>query len=91
MKNKRLHWAWHALLVFFGVIACGAVLGAVVFPLWGLVFGLDYSVLELTVKGVRTMGFYFFMWAPGMALVLGVKRAYEAKQAEEIAQKNLER
>lgn len=79
---KRLHWSLHALILIAGITALGAVLGAVVFPLWGLVFKLERSAGELAIFGARTLGFYFLIWAPGVALVLGVKRAYEARQAE---------
>lgn len=82
-KNKRLHWALHALLWIAGLPALGALIGMLVFPLWGLVFGLQKTPGELAVFGARTLAFYFFIWAPGVALVLGVKRAYEARLAAE--------
>ncbi len=80
---KRLHWSLYALLLIVGITALGAVLGAVLFPLWGVVFSLQKSSGELAVFGIRTLSFYFLMWAPGIAIVLCVKRAYEARVAKE--------
>ncbi|MFH1496538.1 MAG: hypothetical protein ABII82_01815 [Verrucomicrobiota bacterium] len=83
MKNKRLHWAVYAPALIVGITALGAVVGAVVFPLWGLLFGLERGAGELAMTGARTLGFYFLIWAPGIALVLCVKRAYEAQASRE--------
>ncbi len=83
MKGKQLHWAWYGLGLIVGIVALGVVIGAVVFPLWGLVFGLERGAGELALTGMRMLGFYFFIWAPGIAVVLCVKRAYEARRARE--------
>lgn len=84
MSGRRMHWAWYALGLITGITALGAAIGAVVFPLWGLVFGLERGAGELAVAGMRTLGFYFLIWAPGIALVLCVKRAYEARRGQDL-------
>lgn len=75
--------AGRALVWIVGLTVLGAALGAVAFPLWGLAFGLKKTAAELALFGARTLGFYFLMWAPGIALVAGVMRAYERRQAGE--------
>lgn len=73
----RLHWSLYFLSWTGGVIAAGTVLGAVLFPLIGKLIGAQFTVGELALTGAKTLGFYFMLWAPGLALVLTVKRAYE--------------
>lgn len=77
----RLHWALYFLIWTLGLIATGAVLGMLIYPLLGRVAGLNRASGELALTGLRTLAFYFLMWAPGIALVVTVKREYEARQA----------
>lgn len=77
--KKRLHWAWYSAAWIFGLVAGGALVGATVFPLFGLIFETGRSPTELAFNGVKILGFYGFIWAPGVALVVTVKREYEAR------------
>ncbi len=81
MKPPRRHWSWYALGLIVGISALGVVLGALVFPLVGLIFETGYSSGQLARNGMSVLGFYFAIWAPGIALVLTVKREYEARRA----------
>ena len=66
-----------------GITAAGAVVGAVAYPVGGLLFGLDATPGQLAVKGLRELAFLAFIWAPGTALVLTIHRAYRAKHPRE--------
>jgi len=82
MTLRELHWSLYFLVWTTGIIALGAVLGALLFPLTGLVFETEKSAAQLAVFGARTLGFYFMVWAPGISLVLTVKNAYERRQRQ---------
>lgn len=85
MKRRSLHWSLYFLAVAGGIIAMGAALGAIVFPAVGLIFDTGKTAKELVVTGSRTLGFFFMVWAPGIALVLTVKRAYEQRRQRDAA------
>ena len=82
MKRRRLHWLWYGLGWILAICLVGVVLGATIFPLVGVFFDTGYESRELALNGIRILGFYFSIWAPGVALVLTVKREYEARRAE---------
>jgi len=63
------------LLTILGLCALGALLGAIAFPLAGGLGGSEKTRDELLVVGARTGGFYFMVWAPGVALVREFVRA----------------
>ncbi len=70
----RIRFAGFYLSVL-GICALGALLGAVVFPIAG---GLGASAKtrdELVVAGAKLGGFFFLVWAPGVALVREFVRA----------------
>jgi len=76
--------AWSARCVGFHFVvlqicALGALLGAIVFPLAGGLGGTHKTRDELIVLGVRTGGFFFMVWAPGVALVRMFIRAAAAR------------
>lgn len=62
-------------LTILGLCAFGALLGAIAFPLAGLLGGSHFSSAELITKGIKMGGFYFMVWAPGAALVREFWRA----------------
>ena len=80
-------------LTFFkwtlGITLTGAVLGAIVFPLFGVVVDTGRTPLELAWQGIKTLGFFFGIWAPGTALVITVKKVYEAKRAGDLPEEEL--
>ena len=80
MSLTRLHWSLYFLVITTVIAATGAIVGALAFVMFGLVTGADFSQRELAVGGAKTLGFYFTLWAPGIAIVLCVKRAYEHRQ-----------
>lgn len=83
MKIRDLHWAPHFLVWVLGIIALGAILGSLIFPLVGILAGFEKTPGELALNGARTLGFYFMVWAPGIALVVTVKNAYERRQRKD--------
>jgi hypothetical protein len=55
------------------------LIGAISFPLLGPAFGSTSTPLEHAMAGARHLGFIALIWAPGIALVLCVMRAYRNK------------
>ncbi|HTJ78748.1 MAG TPA: hypothetical protein VL357_07100 [Rariglobus sp.] len=80
MKSTRMHWSLYFLVVTLGIAVLGAVLGMLAFVLIGLITGADFKLIALVRNGAETGAFYFTLWAPGIAVVLCVKRAYENRQ-----------
>lgn len=83
MSEQAKVWAERVGVFFFTVLeicALGALLGAVLFPLFGRLGGAHKTTAELIVFGAKTGGFYFMVWAPGVALVRVFMRAAAAKR-----------
>ena len=79
MKLRDTHWSVYFLLWVTGIIALGAALGAVIFPLVGRIFETGYTAPQLARNGVKILSFYFMIWAPGIAIVACVMRAYRRR------------
>ncbi len=79
--NHRIHWSLYFSIWVAGIILLGAVIGALVFPVGGMILESPKTLAQLAWKGVRFMSFYFMIWAPGIALVATVARAYRLHQA----------
>ncbi len=82
MSPSQKFWAARASGFFFtvlGIVALGALLGAIIFPLAGRLGGSHKTTAELVLFGAKTLGFYFFVWAPGIALVREFMRAAKQK------------
>ncbi|MCC5024212.1 MAG: hypothetical protein J6386_16110 [Candidatus Synoicihabitans palmerolidicus] len=77
-------WPLYFLQWTLGITLTGAVLGGLIFPAVGLFVETGYSPLQLTLNGIKIVGFFFAMWAPGTALVLTVKKVYEARRAGDL-------
>ena len=80
MNLKESHWATYFILCAAAVVAIGAAAGAIGFTLLGPLFGSDQSPLQHIIAGARHLGFIAMIWAPGIALMLCVMRAYRNKQ-----------
>lgn len=79
MKQATLQlWARRTggfFITALGICALGALLGAVAFQLVGGLGGAMKTRDELIVAGAKTGGFFFMVWAPGIALVREFFRA----------------
>jgi hypothetical protein len=78
MNSKAKLWAGRVggfLFTVIEIVALGALLGAVIFPIVGQLGGARKSAAELALFGAKTLGFYFMVWAPGIALVREFIRA----------------
>lgn len=79
MKQETIRlWSRRAggfFLTILGVCALGALLGAIAFPIAGGLGGSMKTRDELIVIGAKTGGFFFMVWAPGIALVREFVRA----------------
>ncbi len=60
----------------------GSILGAAIWPLAGLAVGSRHEPLDLALTGVRTLGFYFFIWAPGTGIVIATIREWRRRHPE---------
>lgn len=63
------------------ITGVGAILGAAIWPLVGVWTGSQHALWELALTGVRTLGFYFFIWAPGSGIVVATIREYRRRGA----------
>lgn len=60
----------------------GAILGAAIWPLVGLAVGSMQEPWQLALTGARTLGFYFFIWAPGTGIVIATIREWRRRHPE---------
>jgi len=79
MSLRDIHWSLYFLFWLAAIVAAGALLGALLFPLAGLCFRTGLTPAQLVRNGARIGGFYCLLWAPGTAVVLGVMRAYRRR------------
>jgi hypothetical protein len=82
---KRRSWLqWAGLFLFFTieVTAIGALAGALIFPIVGRLIEAERGWSDLTVLGIRNIGFWFFIWAPAIAIVRCVMRAYRERHPD---------
>jgi hypothetical protein len=73
------HWAVYFAAWILGLVLLGTVLGAIFFPLGGLLLHAERSPATLLIRGARFGSFYFLIWAPAIALAASVMRAYRRK------------
>ncbi len=85
MKQIKIpRWPLYFIKWTVGITLTGTVLGAITFPLAGLLFDTGYTPGQLAMNGIKIGTFFFGIWAPGTALVLTVKKVYEAKKAGDL-------
>lgn len=80
--GRVTRWLLLWLVWTCGIVLAGALLGAVLFPLLGRLGGSSKDLGALALLGVRNLGFYAFVWAPGAAIVLVVMD--EAKRRRDL-------
>lgn len=66
------------------ITGTGALLGAALWPLIGAWAGGRIPLGDLALTGARTLGFYFFIWAPGTGIVLATIREHRRRQRRAI-------
>jgi hypothetical protein len=66
------------------ISAGGAVVGAILFPLVGLLIGKDMTVSAMILSGARQIGFLTFIWAFGIAVVMAFQRAYKRRHSHPV-------
>lgn len=79
MKLRDAHWSVYFAAWVLGIVASGAVLGALVFLLAGPAWDATSTPLARALEGARRVGFIFFIWAPGIGLAASVMRSYRRK------------
>jgi riboflavin biosynthesis pyrimidine reductase len=73
LKCLALHFArWVAVL-----IAAGALLGTILFPVFGPLLGATATPGALALAGAKFGSFYCLIWAPGIAIVATVMYAHK--------------
>lgn len=79
------YWAGCFFARVLVIVVAGAVIGAVVFPLGGLFIETGRTAWELVGIGARFLSFIFGIWAPAVALVLCVMKAWNHNAVRERA------
>jgi hypothetical protein len=69
------YWVAYGFFLVVGISALGALLGAVFFVVIGGLAQARLDWAERALLGVRTIGFWFFIWSVGVALIVCVIRA----------------
>ncbi|MGC9452065.1 MAG: hypothetical protein ACP5I4_11530 [Oceanipulchritudo sp.] len=69
-------WFAFWLLLVAGITLAGAILGAVLFPVAGLLLGMDLEVPRMARNGWFDGGFLALIWAPGISFVACLMRAH---------------
>lgn len=82
MNLRHSHWAIYFLCWLLAIIGGGALIGAIVFPLLGPLFGSNRTPLAHAIVGARHLGFIALIWAPGIALVACVMRSRRNKSPQ---------
>jgi hypothetical protein len=67
------------------IVATGAAVGAISFPLVGWLAGSSRSAASHALSGARQLAFLAFIWAPGIAIVLAIRRAWERRQSASLS------
>ncbi|MBK9992353.1 MAG: hypothetical protein IPP19_16940 [Verrucomicrobia bacterium] len=80
MKLQQSHWAVYFLFWLLTIVGGGALVGLITFPIFAPVFGSTGTPISHALAGARHLSFIALIWAPGIALVLCVMRAYRNKQ-----------
>lgn len=74
-------WLGLFLLYVAAIVSLGAILGMVSFLVFGKIFvGMGFG--ELALRGARYGAQYFGVWAPSVAIVLCVMRAWKLSQGK---------
>jgi hypothetical protein len=79
---QRSHWSLYFVVWVAGLVLLGSVLGAILFPLGGLLLNAERSSAALMARGAHFGSFYFLIWAPGVALCAAVMRAYRRRHPD---------
>ena len=72
------------------ITGVGAILGAVIWTLVGVWTDSQQPPWALALTGVRTLGFYFFIWAPGTGLVVATICEHRRRQTGAARRPNLD-
>jgi hypothetical protein len=82
MKLQQSHWTVYFIFWLLAIVVGGALVGGISFPIFGPLFGSTRTPLEHAIAGTRHLGFIALIWAPGIALVLCVIRAYRNRHPQ---------
>jgi len=74
IRSGRVVAVWHLRVLL--IVSAGALIGAILFPLAGVLLGMDYTLAEMALNGIKDGGFYGLIWAPGAAFIWGVVEAH---------------
>lgn len=71
-----LCWVPRFLAYVVAIVGLGGVIGTILFPVVGLLLGMDYPVSHMALKGLHDGSFFFGVWAPGVSFVACVIQAH---------------
>jgi hypothetical protein len=72
-----LFYIWYVIRWTAIITAGGALVGAVVFPIIGLIAKMPGDPTVHLLAGIKNLGFLTFVWAPGISIVLAFEHAYK--------------
>jgi len=77
--RTSLFYVGYVLLWTVIITAGGAVVGAVVFPIVGLLAKVEMTVAAMVWSGARQLGFLTFIWSVGIAIVMAFQHAHRRR------------
>ncbi|MGH8018180.1 MAG: hypothetical protein ACREIA_07795 [Opitutaceae bacterium] len=83
MRRTKLGYVLYFLVLTFGIIAAGGILGAITFPLVGALVGAEGTASQQAMSGARQLAFLAMIWAPGCGVVLCFHRIYRDRHPRE--------
>jgi hypothetical protein len=75
LPSTWIGWFFIWLLLVLVIVGSGAAVGGLAYPFFGTLLGMDLSMREFFVNGVKDGGFYALIWAPGISLVVCIMAA----------------
>ncbi len=73
---KVLRWFSLWFFIVLGMCLQGALVGSLLFVIGGLLLGMDLSVPQLALNGLKDGAFLALIWAPGTGIVVCFIKAY---------------
>ena len=70
LPDTRVGWLSLGVLILLVIVSAGAVAGSILYPVGGLLLGMDLSLREMLRYGMADGAFYALIWAPGISIVL---------------------
>lgn len=81
--NLVFYYIWYVIRWTATITAGGALVGAIVFPVIGMIAGTPGGPTDHLLAGIKNLGFLTFVWAPGISIVLAFDHAYKRHRSRQ--------